>query len=46
MIVNVKIDYSKKTMLTKGAVMVNLKRFPLSEKVRFIARMAKRHTIG
>ena len=45
-IVNVKIDYSKKTMLTKGAVMVNLKRFPLSEKVRFIARMAKRHTIG
>jgi len=45
-IVNVKIDYSKKTMLTKGAVMVNLKRFPLSEKFRFIARMAKRHTIG
>jgi acetolactate synthase-1/2/3 large subunit len=45
-IVNVKIDYSKKTMLTKGAVMVNLKRFPLSEKVRFIVRMAKRHTIG
>ena len=45
-IVNVKIDYTKKTMLTKGAVMVNLKRFPLSEKVRFILRMAKRHTIG
>ena len=45
-IVNVKIDYTKKTMLTKGAVMVNLKRFPLAEKVRFIARMAKRHTIG
>jgi len=45
-IVNVKIDYTKKTMLTKGAVMVNLKRFPLSEKFRFIARMAKRHTIG
>jgi acetolactate synthase-1/2/3 large subunit len=45
-VVNVKIDYSKKTMLTKGAVMVNLKRFPFSEKVRFIARMAKRHTVG
>lgn len=45
-LVNVKIDYTKKTMLTKGAVISNLKRFPFSEKVRFIARMAKRHTVG
>jgi hypothetical protein len=35
-LVKVKIDYSQKTMLTKGAVMVNLKRIPLKQKFRFI----------
>ncbi len=45
-IVNVKIDYSQKTMLTKGVIKTNLKRFPLSQKIRFIARAVKRHVLG
>ncbi len=45
-LVEVKIDYSKKTMLTKGVVKVNLKRFPFGEKVRFLSRALKRHTFG
>ncbi len=44
--VDVNIDYSQKTMLTKGVVKVNLSRFPFKEKVRFIARAAKRHLLG
>lgn len=45
-IVDVNIDYSKKTMLTKGVVKTNLSRFPFGEKVRFIARAVKRHVVG
>lgn len=45
-LIEVKIDYSKKTMMTKGVIKVNLKRFPFKEKIRFIARSIKRHTIG
>jgi len=45
-VVDVNIDYSQKTMLTKGVVKVNLKRFPLTEKLRFIGRAIKRHTLG
>lgn len=45
-IVDVKIDYSKKTMLTKGVVKTNLSRFPFGEKVRFISRAVKRHVMG
>ena len=45
-LIEVKIDYSKKTMLTKGVIKVNLKRFPFKEKIRFIARALKRHIIG
>lgn len=45
-IVDVRIDYSKKTYLTKGVVKVNLKRFPLKEKIRFIGRAIKRHVFG
>ena len=45
-LIEVKIDYSKKTMLTKGVIKVNLKRFPFKEKIRFIARSLKRHIIG
>lgn len=45
-IVDINIDYSKKTMLTKGVVKVNLSRFPFAEKVRFISRAAKRHLFG
>jgi len=42
-LVDVNIDYSKKTMLTKGVVKTNLSRFPLKEKVRFIGRAISRH---
>lgn len=45
-IVDINIDYSKKTMLTKGVIKVNLGRFSFKEKVRFIARAAKRHILG
>ncbi len=45
-IVDVNIDYSRKTAFTKGVVKVNLGRFPLGEKVRFVGRAMKRHILG
>ncbi len=45
-LVDVNIDYSKKTFLTKGVVKANLSRFPLNEKIRFIGRAIKRHILG
>ncbi len=45
-IVDVKIDYSRKTEFTKGIVKVNLRRFPLNQKLRFIGRAMKRHILG
>lgn len=45
-LVDVRIDYSKKTMLTKGVVKTNLSRFPLGEKIRFIGRAISRHLFG
>lgn len=45
-IVDVKIDYTQKTMLTKGVVKTNLRRFPLAEKIRFIGRAVKRNVLG
>ena len=45
-IVDVNIDYSKKTYMTKGVVKVNLARFSLKEKMRFLGRAAKRHLMG
>jgi acetolactate synthase-1/2/3 large subunit len=44
-IVDVIIDYSKKTYMTKGVVKVNLARFSFKEKVRFISRAVKRHLL-
>ncbi len=44
-IVDVIIDYSKKTYMTKGVVKVNLARFSFKEKVRFIGRALKRHLL-
>lgn len=44
-IVDVAIDYSKKTYMTKGVVKVNLARFSFKEKVRFIGRALKRHVL-
>ena len=45
-LVDVNIDYSKKTFLTKGVVKANLSRFPVGEKIRFIGRAVKRHILG
>lgn len=44
-IVDVAIDYSKKTYMTKGVIKVNLARFSLKEKARFIGRALKRHLL-
>ena len=45
-LVDVNIDYSKRTMMTKGVIKTNLSRFSTGEKVRFVARAAKRHLLG
>jgi acetolactate synthase-1/2/3 large subunit len=45
-IVDVKIDYSRKSEFTQGVVKVNLSRFPLNQKLRFIGRALKRHIFG
>ena len=45
-IVAVRIDYSKRTAFTLGAVKTNFSRFPLNEKLRFLARAAVRHVTG
>jgi len=45
-IVTVRIDYSKKTAFTLGTVKTNFGRFPLNEKLRFLARAAVRHVTG
>ncbi|MBW1876091.1 MAG: thiamine pyrophosphate-binding protein [Deltaproteobacteria bacterium] len=45
-IVDVNIDYSRKSAFTQGVIKVNLGRFPLGQKVRYIGRALKRHTIG
>ena len=38
MIVDVNIDYSKRTRFTEGVVKTNLDRFPLADKMRIIGR--------
>ncbi|HMZ59965.1 MAG TPA: thiamine pyrophosphate-dependent enzyme, partial [Leptospiraceae bacterium] len=45
-IVDVNIDYSKRTRFTSGVVGTNLGRFPLREKIRFILRALKRKFLG
>lgn len=45
-IVDVNIDYSKRTRFTEGAVATNLKRFNLQTKARFIGRALKRKITG
>lgn len=45
-IVDVHIDYSKRTRFTKGIVSTNLSRFPLGEKFRFIGRAMLRKITG
>jgi acetolactate synthase-1/2/3 large subunit len=45
-IVAVRIDYSRRTAFTLGTVKTNFGRFPLNEKLRFLARAAVRHVVG
>ena len=45
-IVDVNIDYSKRTAFTEGAVKTNFGRFPLNEKVRTLARALTRRITG
>ena len=45
-IVDVKIDYSKRTRFTQGVVKAVLKRFPLGDKFRFIGRAVTRKFTG
>lgn len=45
-IVDVKIDYSKRTRFTQGVVGTVLKRFPLRDKVRFVGRALFRKVTG
>ncbi len=45
-VVDVEIDYSKKTAFTKGAVQTNFKRFPLGTKMKFLGRSLVRHVTG
>jgi acetolactate synthase-1/2/3 large subunit len=45
-IVDVKIDYSRRTRFTKGIVLTNLKRFDLGTQVRFVGRALVRRVTG
>ncbi len=45
-IVDVKIDYSKRTRFTGGVVKAVLSRFPVSDRIRFIARALGRRITG
>ena len=45
-VVNVRIDYSKKTRFTKGTVKTNLDRFDTRTKVRMIGRALYRKVFG
>ena len=45
-LVDVNIDYSRKSAFTKGVVKVNFGRFPLRQKLRFLGRALKRHVLG
>ncbi len=45
-IVDVNIDYSKRTRFTKGIVKTNLKRFSIGNKARFIGRALFRRVTG
>ena len=45
-LVNVHIDYSKKTQFTVGTVQTNLKRFDTKNKLRIVGRALKRKFFG
>ena len=45
-IVEVNIDYSKRTAFTQGAVKTNFRRFPLAQKLRMALRVLARKLTG
>lgn len=45
-LVDVHIDYKKRTRFTKGVVKTLLKNFPLKDKIRFMGRAMKRKLLG
>ena len=45
-LVDVAIDYSRKTFFTRGIVKTNLSRLPLRDQARFIGRALKRKLLG
>jgi len=45
-IVDVAIDYSKRTAFTQGAVKTNFKRFPLAQRLRMAGRALVRRVTG
>jgi len=45
-VVDVRIDYSKRTRFTQGVVQTVLKRFPLGDKFRFVGRAVLRKITG
>lgn len=45
-VVDVRIDYSKRTRFTAGTVKTNLQRFSLANKLRFVGRALKRRVTG
>ena len=45
-VVDVAIDYSRKTFFTRGVVKTNLLRFPLRDRIRFVGRALVRKVTG
>lgn len=45
-IVDLIVDYSKRTAFTAGAVKTNFKRFPLAQRLRLVTRAIKRRITG
>ena len=46
MLVDVRIDYSKRTRFTEGTIKTNLKRFDLGTKARLVGRALWRKVTG
>jgi acetolactate synthase-1/2/3 large subunit len=45
-IVDLIMDYSKRTTFTLGAVKTNFRRFPLAQRLRMVTRAIKRKITG
>ena len=45
-VLDINIDYSKRTAFTQGAVITNFRRFPLAQKLRMALRVLKRKVTG